>query len=194
MKPQISIEVVSDTVWCVTDCVACVACSVLRSRNAGMGSSCVCVPAPSSSSPASGCIAILQRGAWDMTRISHGAACIGQDSSLVHSTLHLVPPPSLPPPAPPCSHSPWCYIGKRRLEKALQRYKGRADFSVHWWVLCSASCRSQSRTWVNLCHHSSMMSQQLPTDLCQPQRMPCAVMCLIAVHSFQTPGSSATRQ
>eukprot|EP00879_Flechtneria_rotunda_P008956 GHRR01009377.1.p1 GENE.GHRR01009377.1~~GHRR01009377.1.p1 ORF type:complete len:261 (+),score=77.24 GHRR01009377.1:38-820(+) len=27
---------------------------------------------------------------------------------------------------------PWCYIGKRRLEKAMKQFVDRADFKVHW--------------------------------------------------------------
>ncbi|PNH06161.1 hypothetical protein TSOC_007481 [Tetrabaena socialis] len=27
---------------------------------------------------------------------------------------------------------PWCYVGKRRLEKAMARFKDRADFKVRW--------------------------------------------------------------
>jgi predicted DsbA family dithiol-disulfide isomerase len=27
---------------------------------------------------------------------------------------------------------PWCYVGKRRLEKALAAFQGRCEFSVHW--------------------------------------------------------------
>ncbi|KAF6246659.1 DSBA-like thioredoxin domain-containing protein [Scenedesmus sp. NREL 46B-D3] len=27
---------------------------------------------------------------------------------------------------------PWCYVGKRRLEKAMQQFEGKAQFDVHW--------------------------------------------------------------
>eukprot|EP00878_Enallax_costatus_P003322 GHUV01003529.1.p1 GENE.GHUV01003529.1~~GHUV01003529.1.p1 ORF type:complete len:271 (+),score=46.59 GHUV01003529.1:206-1018(+) len=27
---------------------------------------------------------------------------------------------------------PWCYIGKRRLEKAMKQFSDKADFKVHW--------------------------------------------------------------
>lgn len=28
--------------------------------------------------------------------------------------------------------SPWCYMGKRRLERAMKQLSDRADFKVHW--------------------------------------------------------------
>lgn len=31
-----------------------------------------------------------------------------------------------------CSCSPWCFVGKRRLEKAMSTFAGQLDFEVRW--------------------------------------------------------------
>lgn len=50
------------------------------------------------------------------------------DVQLVYNASMIVTTPCVP--ACPCS--PWCYIGKRRLDKAISQLHGQAEFQVQW--------------------------------------------------------------